>query len=54
VAHLIDLMETQVNKAVESGQLNALKFEMNTIKPLVRMTLNGLPVDLGVLNTWLT
>jgi DNA polymerase-1 len=53
VTHLVDLMHTQQENAKNSGQLQALEFEMRSIKAFVRMTLNGLPLKPKVLNAWL-
>lgn len=53
IMHLIPLMETQKEKATAQEQLGALEFEMKTIKPIVRMTLNGLPLKQKILRSWL-
>lgn len=54
VAHLHDLHEAQVTKAIDQGQLNALNMEMILAPAMSRMTLNGLPMLASVLNEWLS
>jgi DNA polymerase I-like protein with 3'-5' exonuclease and polymerase domains len=53
VLHLLDLRESQIEKATDQHQLGALEMEMTLIPAVVSMTVNGLPLKLSVLKTWL-
>lgn len=53
VLHIIDLMDEQVEKAETQGQTRVLEMEMELLKVVSRMTLNGMPLDENALDTWL-
>jgi len=46
VTHLHALRDAQTKIAAEKDMIDALKLEMDIIKPVAKMTLNGLPIDL--------
>lgn len=53
VVYLQDLMNEQIRKATEQGQLEALNMEMDLVPIVAQMTLNGLPLVTSHLQTWL-
>lgn len=53
VVYLQDLMNEQIKKATEQGQLPALEMEMELVPIVAQMTLNGLPLVTSYLNEWL-
>jgi len=53
VIYLQDLMNEQIKKATEQGQIDALNMEMELVPIVAQMTLNGLPLVVDELNVWL-
>lgn len=52
IRYLLGLRGVQIDRAIERGTHNCVKFEMLLTKPVIRMELHGLPIDVAAINAY--